>query len=318
MPVDELRLDEQVAVVTGAGRGLGRAYATHLAARGAKVVVNNRIRPGDQDRPPVAGEVVDAIRAQGGVAVANTGDVGTDCGARSVVETALEAFGRIDIVVNNAGVAHFYTLADYPDAELDRMLAVHLRGTWFVTKAAWPHLQAQGYGRVVCTVSRGAFFGDPQGAAYAAAKGGIYGLTRALAVEGSECGIKVNAISPTAWTPMYASAPDVSPERRALMQEKFRTELVAPAVVALAHRSCPFTGEIILSAGGEVSRVFMAKTPGTRFEGAFTPEDFLERLPEVWSEDGAQAIGLVIPGQRSQTTPVTEVPPEARRREEVA
>lgn len=314
---EELSLDGQVAVVTGAGRGLGRSYAIHLAARGAKVVVNNRIRPGTEDKPPVAGEVVDVIALAGGTAVASTADVGTDDGARSVVETALEAFGRVDIVVNNAGMAHFYKFAEYPDEELDRMLDVHLRGTWFVTRTAWPHFQEQGYGRVVSTVSRSAFFGDPQGAAYAATKGGIYGLTRALAVEGEEHGIKVNAISPVAWTPLYASAPDVSPERRALLQESFRTELVSPVVVALAHRSCPFTGEIILAAGGQVSRIFAAQTVGTRFEGAFTPEDFIARLPEIWSEDGYLAIGLVAAGQRSQSTPTAEVPPEARRPGEV-
>ncbi len=309
----ELRLDGQVAVVTGAGRGLGRSYALHLAARGAKVVVNNRIRPGHESLPPVADEVVEAIAAAGGTAVANTSDVGTDEGARSVVEAAIEAFGRIDILVANAGVAHFYKFGAYPDAELDLMVAIHARGTWFATQAAWPHFQQQGYGRVVTTVSRGAFFGDPQGAAYSMSKGGIYGLTRALAVEGKEHGIKVNAISPVAWTPLYASAPDVSPERRTFLEENFGTDLVAPVVVALAHRSCPFTGEIMLCAGGQVSRVFMAQTAGASFEGAFSPEEFIERLPDIWSEDGYQAIGLVTAGQRSQTTPTAEVPPEARR-----
>jgi NAD(P)-dependent dehydrogenase (short-subunit alcohol dehydrogenase family) len=312
---ETLRLDGQVAVVTGAGRGLGRSYAMHLAARGAKVVVNNRIRPGLEDQPPVAHEVVAAITEAGGAAVANLGDVGTDEGARSVVQTALEQFGGIDILVNNAGVVHFYTFGDYPDDELDLMLAIHLRGTWRVTQEAWPHFQKAEYGRVVTTVSRAAFFGDPQGAAYASAKGGIYGLTRALAVEGKAHGIKVNAVSPVAWTPLYASAPDVAPDRRTFLEENFRTELVSPVVVALAHPSCPFTGETLLCGGGTVNRIFVAQTEGAAFDGTFTPEDFMARLPDVWDEGGYQVIGLVAPGQRGQGTPPVEVPAEARVRE---
>ena len=311
--MDQLRLDGQVAVVTGAGRGLGRAYAELLAERGAKVVVNNRVRPSDNDRGLVAEEVVAAIEAAGHTAVANTGDIGTQAGAQSVVQTALDAFGRIDIVVNNAGIVHFYKFEDYPDDEFDRMFAIHLRGTWFVTKQAWPHLIAQGYGRVVNTVSRGAFFGDPHGAAYASAKGATYGLTRALAVEGAEHNIKVNAISPTAWTPLYARAPDVSAERRRILEENFRTDLVSPVVVALAHSSCPFTGEVIGAAGGTLYRAFMAQTKGTEVGSAFDPEQFCQVLPEVWNEDEYFPIGLVTPGQRAQTTPVAEAPPQALR-----
>ena len=310
----EMRLDGQVAVVTGAGRGLGRSYALALAGRGAKVVVNNRIRPGTEHEPPVAEEVARLIEQDGGAAVANTGDIGSPDGARSIVDSALESFGRIDIVVNNAGIVHFHRFPEYPDEEFEQMLDIQLRGTWHVTRAAWPHLEEQCYGRVVNTVSRGAFFGDPHGAAYASAKGATYGLTRALAVEGSQCGIKVNAIAPTAWTPLYARAPDVSPERRKILEDQFRVELVAPVVVALAHRSCPFTGEVIGAAGGNVYRAFMAQTPGATAVEPFTPEQFIELLPDVWSEEDYWAIGLVTPGQRAQTTPVTEVPAEARPR----
>jgi len=310
--MSEMRFEGQVAVVTGAGRGLGRAYATLLAQRGAKVVVNNRIRAGTEHEPPVADEVVGLIASAGGSAVANTADISSKAGAASVVQSALEAFGRIDVVVNNAGIVHFHTFADYPEDELEEMLAIQLRATWSVTQAAWPHLQAQGYGRVVNTVSRGAFFGDPQGAAYATSKGATYGLTRALAVEGRQHGIKVNAISPTAWTPLYARAPDVTPERRAMLERDFTTALVAPVVVALAHRSCPFTGEVIGAAGGHVSRMYIAQTRGTHVADGFTPEEFIERLPEIWAQDDAIAMGLVTPGVRGSGTPVTEVPPEAR------
>jgi NAD(P)-dependent dehydrogenase (short-subunit alcohol dehydrogenase family) len=153
--MDEMRFDGQVAVVTGAGRGLGRAYALLLAQRGAKVVVNNRIRPGTEHDPPVADEVVDFITAAGGAAVANTSDISTKAGAVSVIATALEAFERIDVVINNAGIVHFYKFGDYPDDEFETMLGIQLRATWSVTQAAWPHFKEQGYGRVVHTVSRG-------------------------------------------------------------------------------------------------------------------------------------------------------------------
>jgi NAD(P)-dependent dehydrogenase (short-subunit alcohol dehydrogenase family) len=310
--MDELRLDGQVAVVTGAGRGLGRSYATLLAARGASVVVNNRIRPTADDSGRVAEEVVARINAAGGTAVANTGDVGTQSGAESVVQTALDAFGRIDVVVNNAGIVQFHKFADYPDDEFARMLAIHLHGTWFVTRAAWPHLRSQRYGRVINTVSRGAFFGDSQGAAYAAAKGATYGLTRALAVEGRAEDIKVNAVTPTAWTPLYARAPDVTPERRKVLEEQFPTDLVAPVVVALAHASCPFTGEVIGAAGGNVYRAFMAQTPGAEVGDSFVPEQFHDVLADVWCEDGYWAIGLVDPGTRGSGTPIAEVPAGVR------
>ncbi len=313
--MDAMRFDGQVALVTGAGRGLGRAYVSLLAERGAKVVVNNRIRAGTEHEPPVAEEAVAAITAAGGVAVANTADVSTKEGAASVVETALEAFGRIDVVVNNAGIVHFYKFEAYPDDEFDTMFAIQLRATWFVTQAAWPHLKEQRYGRVVHTVSRGAFFGDPQGAAYASSKGATYGLTRALAVEGAEHGIKVNAISPTAWTPLYARAPDVTPERRKTLEQDFTTKMVAPVVVALAHESVPFTGEVIGAAGGHISRMYIAQTQGTDLEEGFTPEDVLEHLPEIWAQDDAIAMGLVVPGVRGSGTPVTEVPPEAQPRD---
>jgi NAD(P)-dependent dehydrogenase (short-subunit alcohol dehydrogenase family) len=312
--MDELRLDDRVAVVTGAGRGLGRAYAELLARQGARVVVNNRIRPGTEDQPPVADEAVAAIRTAGGEAVANTADIGTQAGAESVVQSALDAFGKLDIVVNNAGIVHFHTFDVYPDDEFAQMLDIQLRAAWFINKAAWPHLTAQGYGRIINTVSRGAFFGDPQGAAYAASKGAAYGLTRALAVEGRPLGILVNAISPTAWTPLYARAPDVSPERRAVMQEQFTTDLVAPVVLALSHDSLQVTGEIFGAAGGHVSRMFMAQTEGIQVKEGFTATEFFERLPEIWREAGSKPMGLVDPSERQQGTPVTVVPPQAQPR----
>ena len=309
----ELRLDGQVAVVTGAGRGLGNAYARLLAERGAKVVVNNRIRPGHENRRPVAEEAVEQIRAAGGEAVADTADIGTAAGAEAVVGAAIDAYGRLDIVVNNAGVVQFHEFADYPRDEFDLMVDIHLRGTWRINQAAWPHLARQGYGRIVNTVSRGAFFGDPRGAAYATCKGAVLGMTRALAVEGGNVGIAVNAISPTAWTPLYASAPDVDPERRKALERDFRVEQVSPVLLLLAHPTCDFTGEIVAAAGRQVSRFFLGQTEGAELSLDPTPEEVVERLPEVWDEAGYNPVGLVNPVRRAQKTPTAEVPPSARR-----
>lgn len=310
----ELRFDGKVAVITGAGRGLGRGYAEFLASRGARVVVNNRIRPGTEADTPVAEETVAAIVQAGGTAVADTSDVGTKNGAQQVVATAIEHFGQVDIVINNAGIVHFYKFEDYPDDEFEHMLSVQLGASWHLTRAAWPHMIAQGYGRVINTVSRGAFFGDPQGAAYAASKGAAYGLTRALAVEGEPHGIRVNAISPTAWTPLYQRAPDVSPERRALLERDFTVDRVAPVVALLAHESCDFSGQVLGAAGEHVSRMYIAQTVGVRFESTPSPEDVGSALPEIWDESGAAAMGLVSAGARGSGTPVSEVPASARRK----
>lgn len=306
--MEQLRFDGRVAIVTGAGRGLGRAYAEHLAALGAKVVVNNRIRPDSGDPVPVAQTVADAITDAGGVAVADTSDISTGEGAAALVQTALDAFGAIHILVNNAGIVHFIKFRDYPEDEFDAMLNIQLRGTWRVTQAAWPHMIAQGYGRVVNTVSRGAFFGDAQGAAYATMKGATYGLTRALAVEGREHGILVNAISPTAWTPLYQRAPDVDQQRKEVLERDFLPDRVAPVVAMLAAESCPFTGEVIAAGGGQVSRLFMSQTPGHYFSGVPDADEVLEQLPAIWDESESYAMGLVTPGVRASGTPRAEVP----------
>jgi NAD(P)-dependent dehydrogenase (short-subunit alcohol dehydrogenase family) len=305
---NDIRLDGQVAVVSGAGRGLGLAYAGLLAARGAQVLVNNRIRQGTESERPVAEVAAQAIRAKGGSAVANTADIGSRSGATSVIDAALEAFGRIDILINNAGIVHFQHFETYPLEEYREMLSIQFESTWHMTQAAWPHFCEQNYGRVVNTVSRAAFFGDPQGAAYAASKGGVYGLTRALAVEGESHGIKVNAISPTAWTPLYSRAPDVTPERRKLLEDSFQASRVAPVVVALAHRSVPFTGEVIGAAGGHVSRIYVAQTRGLQLDATASPETVMESFPMIWDETESAPMGLVRAGARGSGTPVTENP----------
>jgi NAD(P)-dependent dehydrogenase (short-subunit alcohol dehydrogenase family) len=161
-------------------------------------------------------------------------------------------------VVNNAGVAQSQTFEGYPESDFESLMGIHVHGTWAVCQEAWPHLTRSGAGRIVNTVSRAAYLGDPQRAAYATAKGATHGLTRALAVEGAGRGIKVNAICPAAWTPLYdRAATDIGEEAREELKRRFRTEYVAPVIVALAHESCPCTGEVITAMGGRVNRYFV-------------------------------------------------------------
>jgi NAD(P)-dependent dehydrogenase (short-subunit alcohol dehydrogenase family) len=286
--VDELRFDGRVAVVTGGGRGIGRAHAILLAQRGARVVVNDLgggpFGGGSSSEP--AQKTVAEIRRLGGEAVANDGDVTIAADAAALVELALERFGRLDIVVNNAGIDRFVPFAEMTRALFDEMLAVHLGGSFEVTRAAWPHMLSAGYGRIVMTSSRGAF-GLPAQAHYAAAKSGVIGFMRALSLEGKAHGILVNAILPSAWTRLIeATTQDVGiavpPEGR------LPTELVSPAVLWLAHHSCEVTGEALVLRGGSVARVLLAITPGFS-DPQLTPELVREHWDEIASEDGYEA-----------------------------
>lgn len=204
--MNEHRFDGRVAVVTGAGRGIGRADARLLAARGASVVVNDLGGSTDgvgEDVGP-ASAVADEIVAAGGAAGADGSDVTSPAGAQVLVDTAVERFGRVDVIVNNAGIVRW---AGFPEGDadnLERHLAVHVGGSFNTTRAAWPHMVDQGYGRVVMTTSTG-MFGLPTNTSYATAKAAVIGLTRNLNTAGAEPGIKVNLIAPAAMTRMAGS-----------------------------------------------------------------------------------------------------------------
>jgi NAD(P)-dependent dehydrogenase (short-subunit alcohol dehydrogenase family) len=271
--VSEHRFEGRVAVVTGAGRGIGRAHALLLAARGARVVVNDlggSMQGVGADAGPaaaVAGEIV----AAGGTAIADGSDVASPEGAQTLVDTALERFGRVDVVVNNAGIIRW---AGLPEADADNLashLAVHVGGSFNVTRGAWPHMVEQGYGRVVMTTSAG-LFGLPENLSYAAAKGGALGLTRSLATAGARHGIKVNAIAPAATTRMAGRAVEATPE--------MSPALVAPMVAFLAHEECPVSGEIYAAGAGRFARVFIAETEGYVHTGA-TPT--IEDVARNWA-----------------------------------
>ncbi|MWB97545.1 SDR family NAD(P)-dependent oxidoreductase [Agromyces seonyuensis] len=287
----DLRFDGRVAVVTGAGRGLGRAHALLLAERGAAVVVNDfggsKEGVGSDHGP--ANDVVAEIVAAGGRAIADTSDIGVEANCHALVEAAVREFGRIDVVVNNAGISRW---AAFPDADadnLERTLDVHLRGTWHTTRAAWPHFEAQGYGRVITTVSTG-MLGLPNNLAYATAKGALLGFTRSLATSGAPKGILVNAIAPNAVTRPSETTdkPNIvtSSSMDAARVQAMETGLVSPMVALLAHESCPVNGEILVAGAKRFSRWFFGITPGWLADDAPTPEEVVEHWDEINDQDG--------------------------------
>jgi NAD(P)-dependent dehydrogenase (short-subunit alcohol dehydrogenase family) len=277
----ELRFDGRVAIVTGAGQGLGRQHALELASRGAKVVVNDLggALDGSGASTGPAAAVVEEIKKNGGEAVASPDNVATPEGAQAIVRTALEAFGRLDIVVNNAGILRDKSFKNMSPEEFDQVIAVHLRGSFLVTHAAWPHLRDQAYGRVVMTSSPAGLFGNFGQANYSSAKMGLVGLTKTLAAEGAKYNIKVNAIAPIAWTRMTE---DLFPPE---FKDKLSVELVTPLVAWLAHESNESTGETYSVGGGRVARVFVAEGPGFTKKDGLSVEDVRDNWQQINETD---------------------------------
>ncbi|KPI11549.1 3-hydroxyacyl-CoA dehydrogenase [Actinobacteria bacterium OK074] len=286
--MSEFSFEGRVAVVTGAGRGLGRAYARLLAARGAQVVVNDLggSMEGEGTDAGPAQKVVDEIVAAGGQAVADTHDVSTQEGGEAIVETAVKTFGRIDVLVNNAGIIRYAGLPDIDKDNLERHLAVHLVGSFNTTRAAWPHFIEQGYGRVVLTTSSG-MFGMDNNLSYAAAKAGTVGLARSAKLAGEPHGIKVNLIAPAAMTRM-GGGPEEEPAEAAPGMPYMPSDAVAPMVAYLAHEDCPVSGEIYTAGAGRFARVFLASTEGYAHEGdaAATVEDVARHWDAINDEKG--------------------------------
>jgi NAD(P)-dependent dehydrogenase (short-subunit alcohol dehydrogenase family) len=277
--MSEFRFDGRVAVVTGAGRGIGRAYAHLLAERGARVVVNDlggSMQGEGVDAGP-ASAVVSEIVDVGGAAVADTNDIATVAGAEALVAAAIDEFGRLDVLVNNAGIIRWASLPEADADNLERHLAVHLVGSFNTMRAAWPHMVEQAYGRVVMTTSSG-MFGLPNNLSYAAAKAGVIGLTRSLATAGTEHGIKLNLIAPAAMTRMGGGerpdADDMAPA------------LVAPMVAFLAHEDCPVSGEIYAAGAGRFARIFIAQTEGYVQSTPATIEDIAQHWEAINDESG--------------------------------
>ncbi|HEV8297604.1 MAG TPA: SDR family NAD(P)-dependent oxidoreductase [Acidimicrobiales bacterium] len=272
------RFEGQVALVTGAGRGLGREYARLLAAEGARVVVNDLggdTRGGREPTSDPVDEVVAAIRDAGGEAVADVHDVVDDAGV--IVQRALDTWGRLDLVVNNAGIAGGGPIDQIPAATFDRMIDVHYRGSVAVLRAAWPAMRAQGYGRVVNT-SSGSVMGVPFSSAYISAKAAIIGLTRALALDGRKNDIRVNAVMPIAYTRLTAQIPD--DDFREFLAARFDPASIAPFVASLLTAEVPCSGEVFSVGGGIAARVLLATVEGYRSTKP-TIEDYLAHFDEV-------------------------------------
>jgi NAD(P)-dependent dehydrogenase (short-subunit alcohol dehydrogenase family) len=282
-----LRFDGKVALVTGGAAGIGRAHCLLLASRGARVVVNGNHRPGgvgpEQD-------VVAEIRSHGGEAVGVNGSITDEEAVQRIVRTALEAFGQLDIVVNNAGPSQTsLTVPEAPDDRLSGALEGHVFGTMRVTRAAWPHLAASDAGRILNTGSACAFgVQTPLGyeVGYSVAKSALLAYTRQVAGEGAAAGIKANLLLPWAFSPMSAKDLATSPLGK-FMQENLDASKVAIASLYLLHSDCPVTGQFISAAGGRVARVLIATAPGYT-NAALTPEDVRDHWSEIYGETDEQ------------------------------
>jgi len=308
----DLRFDGRVAIITGAGGGLGRSHALELARRGAHVLVNDLggALDGRGSSTSAAQRVVDEIRALGGSAAPNHDSVATWEGGQAIVRAAVDAFGRVDVLVNNAGILRDKAFHKADASMIDPVIDVHLKGAFYVSQPAFRLMREQGYGRIVNTSSASGLFGNFGQASYGAAKAGLAGLTRVLSIEGAGHGIRVNAIAPIASTRMTTDvlgdlAADVSPES------------VSPLVAYLAHEECSANGHIYSVAGGRVARIFVAET-----HGVVLPENTAEAVRAQISVIDAKDIDGYHPHEPSsldyETTIIAEALADAPRSTDAA
>jgi NAD(P)-dependent dehydrogenase (short-subunit alcohol dehydrogenase family) len=274
--MEPLTFDGQVAIVTGAGGGLGRSHALELARRGALVVVNDLggAVDGTGSSATAAERVVEEIRRAGGDAVANRDSVATPEGGEAIVQSAIDAYGRVDVVVNNAGILRDAAFKNVTPEVLDPVIDVHLKGAFNVLRHAWPRLREQNYGRIVNTTSGSGMFGNFGQSNYGAAKAGLMGLTRVLSIEGERNNVRVNAIAPIAHTRMTETQ----------IPDDMVPELISPLVAYLCHASCAITGQAYSVGGGRVSRLFLGMTTGIT-EPDLSAEMIAERIDEIESTD---------------------------------
>ncbi|HTH26908.1 MAG TPA: SDR family NAD(P)-dependent oxidoreductase [Sphingobium sp.] len=287
----ELRFDDRVAVITGGGRGLGRAYALLLAARGAKVVINDigaSMQGEGADAGP-AQAVVDEIRAAGGEAVACTDSVATPEGGRAIVQAAIDAFGRIDILIHSAGNVRRGLVHEISHEDFELVLDVHLRGAFHVVRAAFPLMREAGYGRIILTGSINGLYGKSNNINYSTCKAAMAGLSQTVAIEGAAVGVKSNVIIPSAVTRMsegidISQFPPMDPDQ------------VAPMVAWLAHEGCSVSGEMMVAMGGRMARAFMAESPGV-FHADWTVEQVAAEIDAIRQVDTPLVFPPVPDGQ---------------------
>jgi NAD(P)-dependent dehydrogenase (short-subunit alcohol dehydrogenase family) len=279
--MDELRFDGRVVAITGAAQGMGREYALLLAQRGARLVVND-IKGAE--------ETIALVRERGGEAIENRSDITDPAQTDRIVRDALDAWGRLDAVINNAA-AYGGTLPDPETA--GRVIGVHLMGTINVIRSAMPTFRAQKYGRIL-NVGSGSMFGLPGVGTYAAGKGGVFGFTRSLAKDlerDAACDIKANLILPAAFTPAMPRVPD--PALRAVFDTAFTSANIAPLAALLVHEACPAQGEALHVGGGRQARIVLATTQGWQApDDAPTPESILDHWSEVTANlDPRETVG---------------------------
>jgi NAD(P)-dependent dehydrogenase (short-subunit alcohol dehydrogenase family) len=300
---DELRFDGQVAVITGAGGGLGKQYALLLASRGARIVVNDTggSVTGDGSDVASAEAAAQEIRLLGGQAVADIHSVASPEGGQAIIDTALRAWGRVDVVINNAGIVGDAPFEDMTAGRLEPLIDVHLKGAFYVTRPAWTVMRQRRYGRIVNTCSAAGILGSERMSNYGAAKTGLIGFTRVLAAEGAGHNIRVNAIAPIAFTRMLAHSVEGATGQRAAENDataqevlddlvgqylrKLDPALVAPVVAFLAHADCPVSGEIYTVGAGHVARFFVGRTKGFH-RPTLSAEDVRDHLEQIRDEAG--------------------------------
>ncbi len=283
--MSEYRFDGRTAIVTGAGGkpSLGRAHALLLAARGANVVVNDIGH--DPETPGYQGTasaeaVAEEIRQRGGRAVADCNSVASEAGARAIVETAREAFGPVDILVNNAAISIAAAFDEMSDRDFQRHLDINLMGPVRLCRALWGEMRERDYGRII-NITSGSLTGFALLAAYGASKGGLLSFTRALAAEAAGTGIRVNAVNPGAFTRMICAQQEDSSPMLQHAQANLPAELVSPLVAWLAHEDCPLNGECVEAVGGELRSMYIATTPGFQ-EARLDIETVAARWPEIF------------------------------------
>jgi NAD(P)-dependent dehydrogenase (short-subunit alcohol dehydrogenase family) len=289
-----MRFDDQVAVITGAGGGLGKQYAVLLASRGARVLVNDTggSVTGSGSNTDAAADVVEEIRRHDGEAIADSNSVTSPAGGQAIIDAALRSWGRVDIVINNAGIVRDAPFEDITADRLEPLLDVHLKGAFYVTRPAWKVMREQHYGRILNTCSAAGLLGAERMSNYGAAKTGLIGLTRVLAAEGADHNIKVNAIAPIAYTRMLAHSVDGAGQQddtsaQAVLDDlvgqylrKLDPALVAPVAAFLTHPDCPVSGEIYTVGAGHVARFFIGRTKGF-YSPALSIEQVRDHLDEI-------------------------------------
>ena len=284
--MSDVRFDGKVVIVTGAGGGLGRSHALTLAARGAKIVINDLggTLDGTGSGNAMADKVVDEIKAAGGEAVANYDGVDTVEGGKNIVKTAVDAFGKVDILINNAGILRDKSFVKMDEANWDSVIGVHLKGAYCVTHAAFPVMRENAYGRIVMTSSAAGLFGNFGQTNYGAAKAALVGFMNVLKLEGAKYNIKVNTIAPIAASRMTESL--MPPE----ILDKLKPEFVTPLVAYLSSEDCEETGGIYSVGGGHFARIALMEGPGYQqaVTEPITVEDIKGNFEKVNTLEGAK------------------------------